>query len=34
MMIMNQVTDLKTYFSDENLLKEHGGTSEFIYNYK
>jgi hypothetical protein len=34
MMIINQVSDLKTYFSDENLLKEHGGISEFIYNYE
>jgi hypothetical protein len=26
------VDDLKKYFEEECLLKEHGGTSDFIYN--
>ncbi len=32
-MILNDVTELKKYFTDENLLKEHGGKSEYEYKY-
>lgn len=34
MKIINHHDELKEFFSDENLLKEHGGTSEYIYNYE
>lgn len=31
-LILNKQEDLKTYFEDECLLKEHGGTSDYEYN--
>ena len=34
MTILGKVSDLRNYFSEENLLKEHGGTSEYVYSYK
>jgi hypothetical protein len=34
MMIINNVSELKSFFSEENLLKEHGGLSEYVYSYE
>ena len=31
--ILSDVSELKNYFTEDNLLKEHKGTSNFVYKY-
>lgn len=33
MTIISDISELKNYFTEDNLLKEHGGTSDYIYSY-
>lgn len=33
MNIIKAIPDLKEYFTEENLLKEHQGTSDYTYKY-
>ena len=34
MCVLNGVENLKEFFTEDNLLKEHGGTSEFVYKFE
>jgi hypothetical protein len=34
MKILGDVSELKNYFKEEDLLKEHGGSSQFVFEYR
>jgi len=33
MIIVSNLSELKKYFTDDNLLEQHGGTSKYKYSY-